>query len=238
MPTELTERQKTILEAVIRQYVHTAEPVASGELVHKYRLACSPATVRGELLALDEGGYLAQPHTSAGRVPTDKGYRFYINHLTGGDGIGSREERMFRGVKELNDPAEFVRHVSRMLAHCSGNFALAGFPEDELFSRYGLAEVLRSPEFSDPALMHEFSQLVDRIEDELMELFEPAEFDEPRTFVGRENPIPEAKHYGMIISAVETPFEKESIIALVGPKRMDYERNVALLKNLRNVLAH
>lgn len=237
MPTELSERQKSILDAVIREYVATAEPVASAELVRKYRLTYSPATVRAELLALDEAGYLAQPHTSAGRVPTDRGYRFFINHLAPGDGIPSREEAKLRGLRTLHDPLEFLRQTSRLLAHFSRNLAFAGFPDEELFYKSGLSDVMREPEFTDTALMQEFSVLVDLIEDEFMHRFDPEEFLEPRIFIGSENPIREARRYGMIVSTLETPFEREGVIALIGPKRMDYEHNLALLRHFRELLS-
>jgi heat-inducible transcriptional repressor len=74
---DLTERQKSILMLVIRDYIETAQPVGSNALVKRYHLDLSSATVRNELAALDEVGYLRQPHTSAGRVPTEEGYRFF-----------------------------------------------------------------------------------------------------------------------------------------------------------------
>ncbi len=79
--SELTERQKSILMLVIRDYIETAQPVSSNALVKRYNLDLSSATVRNELAALDELGYLRQPHTSAGRVPTDDGYRFFVSQL-------------------------------------------------------------------------------------------------------------------------------------------------------------
>ncbi len=78
---DLTERQKTILMLVIRDYIETAQPVGSKALVERYRLDLSSATVRNELSALDELGYLRQPHTSAGRVPTEEGYRFFVGQM-------------------------------------------------------------------------------------------------------------------------------------------------------------
>lgn len=233
MPTGLSERQKSILGAVVREYVATAEPVASTELVRKRRLALSSATVRNEFAVLDEAGYLAQPHTSAGRVPTDKGYRFFIQHLASGDGIGNREETALRELTALADPFLFMRGASRLLAEFSHGFSVAGFPEDEFFYKSGIREVMREPEFADASLMHEFSALVDTIEDALTRAFDPGEFSEPKVFVGAENPIREARHYGMIVSTCETPFAKESLVAIVGPKRMNYEHNVALLKRFQ-----
>jgi len=79
--SDLTERQKTILMLVIRDYIETAVPVGSNALVKRYHLDLSSATVRNELAALDEMGYLRQPHTSAGRVPTEEGYRFFVGQM-------------------------------------------------------------------------------------------------------------------------------------------------------------
>ena len=75
----LEERQKSILEAVIQEHIRTARPVASRELLEKFQFGISPATVRSDMLKLDDMGYLRQPHTSAGRIPTDKGYRFFLD---------------------------------------------------------------------------------------------------------------------------------------------------------------
>jgi heat-inducible transcriptional repressor len=78
---ELTERQKTLLMLVIRDYIEMAQPVGSKALVERYHLDLSSATVRNELSSLDEMGYLRQPHTSAGRVPTEEGYRFFVGQM-------------------------------------------------------------------------------------------------------------------------------------------------------------
>lgn len=78
---ELTERQKTLLLLIIRHYIETARPVGSKQLVEDYRLRLSPATIRNEMGALTEMGYLRQPHTSAGRVPTEEGYRFFVSQM-------------------------------------------------------------------------------------------------------------------------------------------------------------
>ena len=79
--SDLTERQKSILMLVIRDYIETAQPVGSNALVKRYHLDLSSATVRNELSALDEMGYLRQPHTSAGRIPTEEGYRFFVGQM-------------------------------------------------------------------------------------------------------------------------------------------------------------
>lgn len=79
--TDLTERQKTLLVLIIRDYIETAQPVGSKPLVERYRLDLSSATVRNEMSTLTEMGYLRQPYTSAGRVPTEEGYRFFVSQM-------------------------------------------------------------------------------------------------------------------------------------------------------------
>src|ERR687896_360171 len=76
---DLDERKGSILRALISHYVRSGEPVGSKTLVEKYRLGVSPATVRNEMAALEEAGFIYQPHTSAGRIPTDAGYRYFVN---------------------------------------------------------------------------------------------------------------------------------------------------------------
>ncbi len=78
---DLTERQKTILMLVVRDYIEFAQPVGSQRLVERYHLDLSSATIRNEMLALTETGHLRQPHTSAGRVPTEEGYRYFVGHM-------------------------------------------------------------------------------------------------------------------------------------------------------------
>jgi len=269
---QLTERQQHILAAVVREYVERAEPVASAELVAKYRLPYSPATVRNELVALDEAGFLMQPHTSAGRVPTDRGYRFFINHSlereparstrfarldsarlaeTSARRAGGRSVRRaseaefdaaFAALASAETPAEFLKQASRLMAELTQNAVLAGIPDEDLFYKSGIGAVMQEPEFAEVPLLREFSALLDVLDDEIermvaARLGERAAPTEPRVFIGRENPIPEARRYSMIISACETPFGKEGVFALIGPTRMDYERNLAVFRSLRELFA-
>ncbi|MHB2027483.1 MAG: heat-inducible transcriptional repressor HrcA [Acidimicrobiales bacterium] len=99
--SDLDARKATILEAVVVEHIDTAQPVGSSSVAHNADLAVSPATVRSEMVALEREGYLAQPHTSAGRVPTDKGYRYFVDHLEAGV-LGTAQQHQIR---------EFFAHV-------------------------------------------------------------------------------------------------------------------------------
>jgi heat-inducible transcriptional repressor len=99
--SDLDARKATILEAVVVEHIDTAQPVGSSSVAHHAHLVVSPATVRTEMVALEREGYLAQPHTSAGRVPTDKGYRYFVDHLEAGI-LGPAQQRQVK---------EFFAHV-------------------------------------------------------------------------------------------------------------------------------
>src|SRR5947209_14847053 len=94
--TPLSERKQQILRALVEEYIHTATPVASEALVRKYRLNLSSATVRHELAGLEEATLIYQPHTSAGRVPTDLGYRYFVEHLMRESALSMAEQRLIR----------------------------------------------------------------------------------------------------------------------------------------------
>ncbi len=81
MLADLTERQRFLLNLIVREYTETAQPVGSRNLVEKYHLDLSPATIRNEMAVLTDFGYLRQPHTSAGRIPTEEGYRYFVTHI-------------------------------------------------------------------------------------------------------------------------------------------------------------
>ena len=110
---ELSERQKTLLILIIRHYIESARPVGSKQLVDDYRLRLSPATIRNEMVALTEMGYLRQPHTSAGRIPTEKAFRAFVSSLTVNRMSGeterlSNELRLLETIPERVERSSFV----------------------------------------------------------------------------------------------------------------------------------
>jgi heat-inducible transcriptional repressor len=121
MRDHLTERSKQILEAIIEDYIVTAEPVGSRTLTRSHGLSLSPATVRNVMADLEELGFLASPHTSAGRVPTEKAYRFYVDSLLEVRNIASNEQEEIRKRCSLagRDVGEVLKETSRMLSSLS-----------------------------------------------------------------------------------------------------------------------
>ena len=91
MPKELNKRKKEILQAIVEEYIQTAEPVSSGSLVENKKIDCSSATIRNEMAELEKIGFLEKPHTSAGRIPSQEGYRYYVDELLRDDKITQKE---------------------------------------------------------------------------------------------------------------------------------------------------
>jgi len=123
-PLKLDERKQLILKAIIDDYIFTAEPVGSRTIARKYNLGISPATIRNEMADLEEMGYLEQPYTSAGRIPSDKGYRFYVDSLMKVKRLSKEEikniSEIFKKITEIEDVIEeTVKILSQMTNYAS-----------------------------------------------------------------------------------------------------------------------
>lgn len=123
------ERKLAVLRAIVEDYVETREPVGSRALVERHSLGVSPATIRNDMAALEDEGYIAQPHTSAGRVPTDKGYRMFVDRLSGVKPLSQAEKRAIQtlldGAVDLDD---VVTRTTRLLAQLTRQVAVVQYP--------------------------------------------------------------------------------------------------------------
>ncbi len=139
---ELSDRQRLILALVIRDYIETAQPVGSVSLVERFRLDFSSATVRNEMLALTEMGYLRQPHTSAGRIPTEEGYRYFVRQLLGNIELpGPTKRTITHQFYQVGiDVDRWMRLAASVLAHQSqaASVVTAPHPERAIFKHLEL----------------------------------------------------------------------------------------------------
>jgi heat-inducible transcriptional repressor len=123
------DRKLAVLRAIVEDYVSTQEPVGSKALVDRHRLGVSPATVRNDMAALEEEGFITQPHTSAGRIPTDKGYRLFVDRLSGVKPLSAAEKRaittLLEGAVDLDD---VVQRSVRLLAQLTRQVAVVQYP--------------------------------------------------------------------------------------------------------------
>ena len=228
----LRERQKSILDAVIQDYIRTARPVASQELAREIGWGLSPATIRSELLRLDELGYLEQPHTSAGRTPTDKGYRFFVDHLLTDILLDSEEDAMLGRAFAIREAEEFIREFTKTIARIAGAFAAAGVEDEELFYESGFSEILGEPEFSEPESARRFGRIADLLDERMQRVAADLDQDAERIWIGAENPWKEARQYAMILSSWTHPVGFSGTLAIIGPRRTNYSKHKAIIRRM------
>ncbi|MBI4135095.1 MAG: hypothetical protein HY471_03255 [Candidatus Sungbacteria bacterium] len=230
----LTARQENLLLTAIGEYIETGTPVASEELRLRHRLSASPATIRNELLSLSEEGFLVQPHTSAGRIPTDRGYRWYANKVKEHPSLRQEEERLLESLMgEATDISSFFRSCAEIFAEIAETLVVAGEANNptEPLHKSGFREILALPEFTDAGLRDSFGELVDSIDEEVRKLAEETDLHEPRVFVGSENPITEFSGYSMIVRTIDRK-KVTGVIAIIGPTRMQYDKGFSLLREI------
>ena len=130
----LDERKKRILQAIVDEYINTAEPVSSGAIVQKYGLDCSSATIRNEMVELEKGGYLDKPHTSSGRIPSAQGYRFYVDELLKEDDISLEEIKYIQSKLEtrVNEIEELTKIATNTLSEITHYTSVAIGPRNNL----------------------------------------------------------------------------------------------------------
>lgn len=231
----MTERQLAILAAIIEQYAEIASPVGSVTLAKLFGV--SSATIRSEMARLEDAGYIMQPHTSAGRVPTDKGYRVYVNGITEAELADT--PKMDRGARAIearvhSQPSRAdraIRGAVDSLVELTHNLGLATIG-DELYMN-GIGNLFSQPEFLIGTHTQNVAKLLDNIEPWLRE----AAPNEPlNVYIGSENPIGKSSGATLIISKFCSPFSDHSYIGVLGPTRQDYARTMRLVRHAGKML--
>lgn len=230
----MTERQAQILAAIVEQYAEVASPV--GSLMLAKLFAVSSATIRAEMSRLEEMGYITQPHTSAGRIPTDKGYRFYVNQLAQGAEAANPVDRTARAIDtrlaRAGRPELAIRSVVDMLVELTHNVGLATIGDQLYLSGFG--RLFMQPEFMQTAApVHEVARLLDNLEPWLRE----AAPNQPLSvYIGSENPIGKTSGCTLIISRFRSPFSDHSYIGVLGPTRQSYRQVMNLVSHAGRAL--
>jgi len=231
----LAERYAMLLAGLVEIYIETARPVASGVLISFLKLDVSSATVRTALHELEEAGYIVQPHTSAGRVPTDKGYRYYVDHLRTERLSKSEQTALSQQFATLNrEYQHLARSTAKLLSLLSHSVVISGLPETQGAQLAGLGGLMGQPESDSVEAVKEVGAIIDAL-DVYLNQFEGAERD-PRVFIGEEIPFINARHTSLVVRDVHPDTDQHMTVVLIGPKRMPYQRNVALLNAVSEIL--
>lgn len=223
----MTSRQEAILKSVVEQYAEVASPVGSSLLAKVFGV--SSATIRAEMAELERLGFIEQPHTSAGRVPTDKGYRYYVNHVAETD-VNAPESRAEKALSARASgggvPERVIRNTVDTLVELTHNLGLATIGNQLYMS--GLSNLFGQPEFMHPGQVQEVARLLDNLEPWLREA---APNEALSVYIGAENPIGRNSGCSLIISKFRSPFSDRSFIGVLGPTRQSYRDVMNLVEH-------
>lgn len=232
-------RKNQVLSAIIEHFVKTAEPVGSKTIILTYNFKVSPATVRNDMADLEEQGLIMQPHTSAGRVPTDKGYRFYVDELADYEvakALAHKTLFELRNQARADFARERVQAAVQLLSEATPNMAFATIPENTRTFFMGFSKMLRQPEFIESPL--KASQVMEVIEDRdhfLAGLQNLNIGSEPSIFIGEENILTGIDSCSLVVAKYSYD-GYEGAIGILGPKRMPYAYNSAILSEVCDLL--
>ncbi len=233
---ELSKRQTEILKAITEEYIESASPVGSGSLVEKYKLSCSPATVRNEMVRLTEQGFLQKPHTSAGRIPTPMGLRYYISNLMKEQDVPVLQEVAIRQRlwQERFEFEKLLHQAALALADVTSQLALALSSEGHL-AYAGAVKILEYPEFYDIEVTRTVLNLLDH-HDLLQELFAKAVSDaDVHILLGEETELENFRPCGVVFSRFDSG-KHSGTISVLGPSRMKFDKIVPVVRYFGKLL--
>jgi len=230
----LNDRQKKIIELVIREYRKNQKPVGSKEFSQKYFPDLSPATIRREFHILTDEKYLMQPHRSAGRLPTDKAYEWFIKeNLMDREG---REDELSYWEKRLTDLANLsFSDTAKRIADLCDSLTVGYLPWEQLIYKYGLKNLFERLTEIDLANWRRIWEDIDQLDERLQKIADFLMEEDFQIFVGKESPLTRDRNLS-VISSVMPYNRKRNLLILIGPKNMICERNLNILEAARKIL--
>lgn len=235
----LSNRQKELLISIIKEFTDTAEAVGSISLQNKYNLNVSTATIRNEMADLVELGYLYQKHMSGGRIPTTKGWRFFVDQLETHNSItdlGTTEKDVIKSnlTKIADNKSQLIKQAISILSDFTKNASL-GILENELYYS-GLSELVNIPEFRD---LNNLKNMLSLLEDyytlsEILNKGNPD--DEINILIGEETNTEIFSEYSIIFSEIRVGGTKKGYIAIIGPTRMRYDAMISSLNYISTLV--
>jgi transcriptional regulator of heat shock response len=232
------ERKNKILAATVSSYIKSGNPVSSNELAQQSGF--SSATMRHILAELEKDGYLLQPHTSAGRIPTDKGYRYYVDFLMGQVQLSPEEKESVlneyrKRITSLEDVLEKTTQIIAALTHYT---AIVSFSDwNDRFMYAGLSNIIKQPEFADKQKLFLIIKLLEE-KGQLLTLLNE-EISQPTIYIGGEMAC---SYINEECSLIVSPYKKgkqarkKGTVAVLGPRRMTYDQAVSTLEFVSKTL--
>ncbi len=234
------DRKKKVLRAIIKHFVDTAEPVGSNTILVSYQFHVSPATIRNDMMSLEQEGLIFQPHTSAGRIPTDKGYRVFVDKMADYDKARKEAKKTLISLGYQHS-AQKVREklydAVALLSKATNLVSFATTPDNPRAFFLGMANVLKQPEFIQNSV--NACEVIEVLEksDNFVETLSTLNVDDSvKTFIGEENILPQIQSCSIIV----TKYHKEGFdgyLGILGPKRMRYPFNIVMVEEIKNLLS-
>lgn len=234
---ELNQRQIEILSVIIREYSETGQPVGSGVLEKKYKLGICPATIRNEMVSLAKKGYLKKEYFSSGRVPSAKGFRFYIKNLMKEKELSTTDAVSYKNSiwDERTETHRLLSQAAKILSKKTGLLSLVATDSGDLYYS-GIANLLTQPEFFDIALSRSIFELIDETNywERVLARFTTEEG--VIYLLGEEDfRDPSFEECGSVFGDFDTEKTK-GIIGVVGPKRMSWDLIVPQVRYFAGLL--
>ncbi len=229
-------RRRVVLEAAINKYIEGAQPIASEDIAGDFDL--SSATIRNIFAELEEAGYLMHLYTSGGRIPTDKGYRYYVDFLLSQMALLDNEKERIvmqytREIKRLEDALEETSEIISTITHYAG---IVSFLErQDRFFYKGISRILEQPEFRD---LKKLSILIKIIEDKqrLLDIINRDFPEKVKVYIGHEIGCPEMESCSLVVSSFRLKDRPSGRLAVLGPVRMEYKQIIPTLEYISEVL--
>lgn len=234
----MEERKSALLSAIIKEHIKSGYSVGSKAVVDKYGFSVSTATIRNEMFELEKDGYIYQPHTSAGRIPTEKGWRFYIENFLKDIELSEKQKSFLKNVLKARGLSYdvVIKNIAKNLAELSKEAIFVGFSPDNFYYT-GLSHLFEQPEFQKLDLVRHVSAIVDHLDEVIKDMFDMIkDAQETKILVGRENPF--GRECGSILSRYQFGEKQQGLFGILGPMRMNYENNLALIKYTKGLLAN
>ncbi len=228
-------RRHEVLKAIVQHFINTGEPVGSNTIIVSYNFQVSPATIRNDMASLEKEGLIYQPHTSAGRIPTDSGYRLFADEL-GDNEQANVAARLALEIAQkemhIHKVKQKVHDLVSLLAHVTQAASFATLPDNPRTFYLGLSNIMRQPEFQSDSIRA--SQVIEVFEknDRFVNILKHLDIDNSvKLYIGKENLIPEIQSCTLMVTQVKY-LGHYSVIGLMAPTRNNYAFNRAVLEQV------
>lgn len=230
----LTPRQEILLDYIIKDYTKTAKPISSGQMVGQNGIDLSPATIRNEMVALEEAGMLLQKHTSGGRIPTEAAWRWFVQRMQPEVSVGKRERDHLEAVAKQRHESEqeLLRKMAKAIAEMIDEAVIVAFDRTDTYYT-GLSNLFAQPEFADINVLQGLSKVVDHLDEVMATVFTRVGND-VHVMVGKENPF--SATCGTVLGRYSIPRRSHGVIGFLGPLRQDYGEHMALMRYTQSLL--